>query len=186
MMKNKARPKISVYIATSIDGYIAKKDDGLDWLENFNPPPGEHDEDYGHKEFMLSIDTLVMGKNTYKIASSVDAWPYQGKRVIVLSTTLKSVCEQAELFEGDIITLTKKLHSEGVKHIYADGGITISQFLNAGLIDTIIISIIPVILGSGIPLFSNLFQESWYQLGSSMAYPNGLVQLKYKLMVKPQ
>ncbi len=181
-MNIKARPKISVYIATSIDGYIAKKDDGLDWLENFNPPSDKNDEDYGHNEFMSSIDTLVMGKNTYNIASSVDVWPYPGKRVIVLSSSLKSVCKQAELFDGDIITLTKKLHSEGVKHIYANGGITISQFLNAGLIDTIIISIIPVILGSGILLFSNLFQESWCRLTSSKAYSNGLMQLQYDVV----
>ena len=67
-MNSFVRPKVSVYIATSIDGYIAKKDDGLDWLENFSPPPGDHDEDYGHNEFMSSVDALVMGKNTYKIA----------------------------------------------------------------------------------------------------------------------
>lgn len=179
-----ARPKVSIYIATSIDGYIAKKDDGLDWLENFSPPADNLNEDYEHQEFMSTIDTLVMGKNTYKIASSVDEWPYQGKRVIVLSSTLNSVCKQAELFNGDIINLTKKLYSEGVKHIYADGGLTISQFLNAGFLDQLIISIIPVILGSGIPLFNNLLQESWCQLISSKAYANGLVQLNYEVVRK--
>src|SRR5580692_10206142 len=80
------RPKISVYIATSIDGFIAKENDELDWLENINPP-GCH-EDYGFKEFLSTIDTLVMGRGTYKIASSVEKWPYRGKRVVVLSKTL--------------------------------------------------------------------------------------------------
>jgi len=179
-MKNNNRPKISLYIATSMDGYIAKKDDGLDWLENFAPPQDNPDEDYGHAAYMADIDTLVMGKNTYKIASSVEVWPYPGKRVIVLSTSLTSVCKHAELFSGDVVSLTSKLYSEGAKHIYVDGGHTISQFLNAGLMDKMIISIIPVILGSGIPLFQNLLHESWCQLISTKSYKNGLVQLEYQ------
>ncbi|MCD6046789.1 MAG: RibD C-terminal protein [Gammaproteobacteria bacterium] len=180
-MPNLQRPKVSIYIATSIDGFIAKKDHSLDWLERFKPPPDNQNEDYGYQKFMASVDTLVMGKNTYKIASSVDEWPYQGKRVIVLSSTLRSVCKQAELFAGDIVHLIKKLHTENVKHIYADGGITISQFFNAGFIDSMTISRIPVILGSGIPLFSNLLHESWCQLVSSNIYINGLAQLTYEL-----
>lgn len=178
---NKLRPTISVYIATSIDGYIAKKEDGLDWLETFSPPLDNPHEDYGHKKFMSTIDALVMGRGTYKIASSVEIWPYPGKRVIVLSSTLTSVCKEAELFSGNIIPLVEKLYKEGVKHIYVDGGVTISQFMNARMIDHITLSIIPVILGSGIPIFSNILHESWCQLISSKAYSNGLVQLQYTL-----
>ena len=181
-MNNKLRPKMSVYIATSIDGYIARKNDGLDWLENFNPPPESPDEDYGFKKFLASVDALVMGKNTYKIASSVDTWPYQEKRVIVLSSTLSSVCDRAEIYAGDIVHLIKKLYSEGIKHIYVDGGKTISQFLNEGLIDELIISIIPVILGSGIPLFNHIPHESWCHLVSSQAYSNGFMQLRYEVV----
>lgn len=176
------RPKISVYIATSIDGYIAKKDDGLDWLETFSPPPETPNEDYGFKKFLNQIDALVMGKNTYKIASSANIWPYEGKRVIVLSSTLSSVCDKAEIYAGDIQHLIKKLWMEGIKYIYVDGGKTISQFLNAGLIDKLIISLIPIILGSGIPLFNNILKESWCRLISSQSYSNGLIQTRYEIL----
>jgi len=105
---------------------------------------------------------------------------YEGKRVIVLSSTLTSVCKQAELFKGEITQLIKELHSDGIKHIYVDGGATISQFLNMGLIDQLIISIIPVVLGSGIPLFSKINDDKWCRLISSQVFSNGLVQLKYE------
>jgi dihydrofolate reductase len=180
-MPNTQRPKVSIYIATSIDGFIARKDNTLNWLEKFYPSTDNQNEDYGYQEFMASIDTLVLGKNTYNFISNVEEWPYQGKRVIVLSAKLTSVCKQAELFNGDIISLVKKLHHENVKHIYADGGITISHFLNANLVDSMTISLIPIILGSGVPLFNNILHESWCQLVSSNTYANGLVQLNYKL-----
>jgi len=178
-MTIKNRPKMSVYIATSIDGYIAKEEDDLDWLTTFSPPDDTPDGDYGFKNFLASTDAIIMGKNTYKIASSVDAWPYQGKRVIVLSSTLSSVRESAELYDGDIIVLVNQLYNDMVRHIYVDGGKTISQFLNLKLIDELIISVIPVILGSGISLFQNIQHESWYRLIASRAYSNGLVQLHY-------
>lgn len=175
------RPKISVFIATSIDGYIAKKNNDLDWLTTFNPPIDEIEEkDCGYSKFLSSVDVLVMGRNSYDVVSSFNPWPYEGKRVIVLSSTLTSVYKQAELFKGEITQLIQKLHNEGIKHIYLDGGATISQFLNKGLVDQLIISIIPVVLGSGIPLFSNINNDKWCRLISSQAFSNGLVQLKYE------
>lgn len=180
-MNTKSKPKMSVYIATSMDGYIARRDDGLDWLENFQPPVDNPHEDYGFKNFLESVDALVMGKNTYKIASTADIWPYQGKRVIVLSSTLNSVCDKAEVYRGCITHLSRQLYAEGIKHIYVDGGKTISQFLNAGLIDELIISIIPVILGSGISLFQNIINDSWCHLVSTKAFSNGLIQLQYTI-----
>lgn len=174
------RPKISVFIATSIDGYIAKKNGDIDWLTQFSPPTSENeDKDCGFSKFFSDVDALIMGRNTYEIVSHFDPWPYEGKRVIVLSSTLTSVCKQAELFNGDITQLINKLHNDGIKHIYIDGGATISQFLNAGLVDELIISIIPVVLGSGIPLFSKINDDKWCQLISSQVYSNGLVQMKY-------
>lgn len=178
---NQRRPKLSVFIATSIDGYIAKKDDGLDWLETFSSPLESPNEDYGFKEFLNQVDALVMGSNTYKIAASANNWPYEGKRVIVLSSTLSSVCDKAEIYSGNLHQLTKKLYSEGIKHIYVDGGKTISQFLNENLVDEIILSIIPVILGTGIPLFNKIQHETWCRLVSTKAYSNGLVQLRYEI-----
>lgn len=150
-----SRPKVSVYIATSIDGYIARKDGNLDWLQHGH----SGDEDYGFKKFINSIDALILGRNTYQVVSSFDEWPYKEKRVIVLSQTLKEVRKEAELFHGALPELLSKLHSENIKHVWVDGGITASKFLEDGLVDELIISVIAMILGSGIPLFSAMNKE---------------------------
>ena len=121
-----------------------------------------------------------MGRGTYKVVSGIEDWPYKGKRVVVLSESLKNVRNDAELYNGNVVNLIEKLHKEGTKHIYVDGGVSISQFISADLIDQIIISIVPVILGKGISLYKNIFNESWYQLLSTQSYSNGLVQLKYQ------
>ncbi len=176
------RPKISVFIATSIDGYIARKNGDIDWLTKFNPPTDEsEDKDCGFSKFFSGIDVLVMGRNTYEVVSHFDPWPYEGKRVVVISSTLQSVCKQAELYKGDIKHLVEKLHADGFKHIYVDGGATISQFLNMGLVDQLIISIIPIVLGSGIQLFSNINDDKWCRLVTTQAFSNGLVQLRYEV-----
>lgn len=182
-MSIQIRPKLSVYIATSIDGYIARKDHSLDWLEHFSPPVENSNEDYGFKNFLETIDTVVMGKNTYKVAESAGpkAWPYGDKRVIVLSKTLSSVYDKAEIYNGDIAKLIDRLHADGIKHIYVDGGNVISQYLNMGLIDELIISIIPIILGSGIHLFNNILSETRCRLITSKFYSNSLIQLKYAI-----
>lgn len=182
-MNIKTRPKISVFIATSLDGYIARKNGDIDWLVKFNPPINtDEDKDCGYSKFYSGIDVLVMGRNSYEVVSSFDPWPYQGKRVVVLSSTLTSVCDQAELFSGDIAHLVEKLHAEDIQHIYVDGGVTVSQFLNADLVDQLIISLIPVILGSGIPLFNKIHHDKWCKLVSSKPYSNGLVQLHYEVI----
>lgn len=182
-MNKNSRPKISVFIATSLDGYIARKNGDIDWLVKFNPPTREdEDKDCGYSKFYSGIDALVMGRNSYEVVSNFDPWPYQGKRVVVLSSTLTSINEHAELFKGDITHLVEKLHADGIKHIYVDGGATVSQFLNVDLVDQMIISLIPVVLGSGIPLFSKINNDKWCRLISSKPYSNGLVQLQYKLI----
>lgn len=174
------RPKTSVFIATSIDGYIARKDGDINWLTTFSPPTNETEEkDCGFAKFYSSIDVLVLGRNSYQTVLNFDPWPYEGKRVIVLSSTLKSVSKKVELFSGDIHQLLKNLQADNVKHVYVDGGVTISRFMNADLIDHLTISIIPVVLGSGIPLFSDIHNDKWWSLKSSQVYSNGLVQLQY-------
>ncbi|MBA3721425.1 MAG: dihydrofolate reductase [Parachlamydiaceae bacterium] len=178
-MTQQDRPKISVYIAMSIDGYIARKDGGLDWLEYGHVG----DEDYGFKKFINSIDALILGRNTYEVVSGFDEWPYNGKRVIVLSHTLKEVRKEAELFCGQISDLVSTLNSEGIKHVWVDGGVTVCKFLEAGLVDEITVSVIAMFLGSGIPLFSEMDKEQTCRLVSSQSYPSGLVQLKYDVVV---
>lgn len=175
--KAQHRPKISIFIATSIDGYIARQDGSLDWLDRVDG----FDEDYGLRKFMDSIDALILGRKTYEIAASVSDWPYKGKRVVVLSNTLLAVKEDAELFHGDLIPLVSQLHADGIEHIWIDGGVTISQFLEYQMVDSMTLSVIPVILGSGIPLFSVISQEIPCRLISSQQYPSGLVNLNYEL-----
>jgi len=126
------RPKISIYIATSIDGYIARKDGSLDWLDRV----GGFDEDYGFQKLLDSIDAVILGRNTYEIAASVPDWPYKGKRIIVLSESLKTVRDEAELFKGDLTQLAAQLYADGIKHVWIDGGVTISQFLNLQMVDS--------------------------------------------------
>ncbi len=175
--KQFSRPKISIYIASSIDGYIARKDGNLDWLHYGHTG----DEDYGFKKFTSSIDAVVMGRNTYEVVAGFDEWAYKDKRVIVLSNTLAKVRKEAELFSGQLTELLAKLHAENIKHIWIDGGITISRFLEAGLVDDITVSIIAMVLGSGIPLFSTMNREHECSLISTQSYPSGLVQLKYEV-----
>lgn len=171
------RPKISIFIATSIDGYIARKDGNIDWLHYGHTG----DEDYGIKKFISSVDTLILGRNTYQVVAGFEEWPYKGKRVIVLSHTLKAVGEEAELFCGELTDLLSRLHSENVRHIWVDGGVTASKFLEAGLVDELTISIIAMVLGGGIPLFSVMNSEHQCRLISTQSYPSGLVQIKYKV-----
>lgn len=171
-----SRPKISVYIAISIDGYIARKDGGLDWLDRV----GGFNEDYGFQKLLNSIDALIIGRKTYEVATTVPD-PYPGKRVIVLSNSLNYVRKDMELYRGDLTQLASRLHSDGIKHIWIDGGVTISQFLDLQMVDSMTLSVIPVILGSGIPLFNPIGKEHACHLISSQSYPSGLVQLNYEM-----
>jgi GrpB-like predicted nucleotidyltransferase (UPF0157 family)/dihydrofolate reductase len=173
----KKRPKISVYIALSIDGYIARKDDSLDWMDRV----GGFDEDYGFQKLLTSIDSLIIGRKTYQVASTVPD-PYPGKRVVVLSNSLDSVKAGMELYRGDLAKLAEKLYKEGFKHIWVDGGSTISQFLSLQLVDEMTLSIIPIVLGSGIPLFHVMEKEIPCRLLSSQSYPSGLVQQHYEII----
>lgn len=171
------RPKISIYIAISIDGYIARKDGGLDWLDRV----GGFDEDYGFQKLLNSIDALIIGRKTYEVATTVPD-PYPGKRVVVLSNSLNCVREDMELFRGDLTLLVSQLHRDGIKHIWIDGGVTISQFLDLEMVDSMTLSVIPVILGAGMPLFNAIGKELSCRLVSSQSYPSGLVQLNYEII----
>lgn len=177
-MVRKKFPKVSVYIASSIDGYIARNDGNLDWL-NYGH---EGDEDYGFKNFYNSIDALILGRKTYEVVSAFEEWPYKGKRVVVLSHSLKNARDEVELFSGDISELLSKMYSEDIRHVWVDGGITASNFIKAGFVDELTISIIAMVLGSGIPLFSDNIREHKCRLITHQSYHSGLVQLKYALV----
>lgn len=178
--------KASVYIATSLDGFIARENGELDWLPGSDGESDSGGEDYGYHAFMDSVDALVMGRNTFELVLSFGQWSYGNKRVIILSskplqipshlppTVESTLCSPSELVQN--------LSEEGLQHLYIDGGKTIQSFLNAGLIQELIITKIPVLIGSGIPLFGPLDDDKKLRHVESLTYENGFVQSKYEVM----
>lgn len=170
----------SVFIATSLDGFIAREDGAVDWL----PPFG--DEDYGYTAFMNTIDALVMGRKTFETVLAFGGpWQYGKKPVIVLTTqpSLASAPEGAicEAMSGTPREIVSRLADRGMKHLYVDGGVTIQRFLDAGLIRRMIITRVPVLLGGGIPLFGPLQHDIHFKHVATHAYLDGLVESEYLL-----
>lgn len=176
--------KASVFIATSQDGFIARPDGSIDWLNEANAvvPSGE---DCGYAEFMKSVDVLVMGRNTLEMVLTFEAWPYEDKKVVVLSSkpliiparlpsTVSASSESPEV-------LVERLSAEGAQRLYVDGGKTIQRFLAAGLIDDITITLIPVLLGQGRPLFGPIENDITLALMATRTFEFGFVQVKYRV-----
>jgi dihydrofolate reductase len=169
--------KASVFIATSVDGFIARPDDGLDWLPD-NPEP------HGYEEFYATIDALVMGRKTFDVVAKFGTWPYGPKPVIVLSTTMSKPGipnANVEVMAGTPNEIVRRLAQRGMRHLYIDGGETIQGFLEAGLIQRMVITRIPVLLGSGVPLFGTLSRDIRLQHVATRAYPSGMVQTEYAI-----
>ena len=168
-----------VYIATSLDGFIATSNGGIDWLNNI---PNLDQNDYGYSDFIKKIDAIVMGKNTFQKVLSFNKWPYD-KFVFVLSNSLKelpkNITENAEIINGDIKKLMKKLTQRGFNNLYVDGGGAIRSFLKEDLIDEIIITRVPILLGDGIPLFNKLDQKLKFKHKKTNIYNNSLVKSHY-------
>ena len=146
-----------VYVGTSLDGYIADRKGGLDWLESI---PNPESSDLGWVDFLEGIDAIVMGRNTFETVLGFGGeWPYP-KKVFVLSSTLRTLPEGAPenvaLINASPAEVVKHLQAKGYRNLYIDGGLTIRRFLAEDLIDEIIISRLPILLGGGIPLFGDL------------------------------
>ena len=170
-----------VYIATSLDGYIADKNDGLDWLQSI---PNPDNLDFGWSKFMDSIDAVVMGRTTFeKVCSFNCPWPYS-KPVFVLSNFLKTIPKEyedkVELINGPLSNILKTIHQKGYLSLYIDGGTTINNFLKEDLIDEIIITIIPILLGEGIPLFRQLPKALDFEHVKTEVFLNAIVQNHYR------
>ncbi|MFN0304007.1 MAG: dihydrofolate reductase family protein [Burkholderiales bacterium] len=174
-----------MFIATSLDGFVSRSDGSIDWLHAANAvvPQGE---DCGYAAFMSTIDGLVMGRNTFEQAMSFEEWPYGSTPVVVLSHTLRSLPRPTpstvSLVADLPAVLVKRLAEQGHRHLYIDGGLTIQSFLAAGLIAEMTITVIPILLGAGKPLFGSLHGDVHLELLSSEAYPFGFVQNKYRLI----
>ncbi|MGK0289387.1 MAG: dihydrofolate reductase [bacterium] len=177
------KTKLSVYIATSLDGFIARKDGNLDWLSENDQSQSK--EDYGFQPFMDSIDAIVMGRNTFETVLLSGEWPYKNKPVIVLSSKpVKIPTKRTDTVEGSSLPLKELLQQlveRGLKNLYIDGGKTIQGFLQEGLINQITITRIPILLGSGIPLFANLNQDIHVEHLETCTFPTGFVQSTYQV-----
>lgn len=175
----------SVFIATSLDGYIADKDGGIDWLHSI---PNPNQIDMGYNEFMSTIDALVMGRTTFETVCSFDMeWPYS-QPVFVLSNSLKEIPtdyqDKVFLVKGSLSNVLEQIHGKGYHQLYIDGGMTIQNFLKEGLIDEMIITTIPILLGGGYPLFSDLDTPQNFELVHSKIYLSNVVQNYYKRKIK--
>lgn len=168
--------KASVFIGTSLDGFIARANGEYDFL-----PPGGG-EPHGYEEFMATVDALVIGRKTFETVLALDAWPYGEKPVFVLSTRLLApapVGAVVERMSGTPDEIVSQLAARGIRHIYVDGGITIQRFLQAGLIQRLIITRVPVLIGGGIPLFGAVSCDILLRHVGTRQYASGLVQSEY-------
>jgi dihydrofolate reductase len=168
--------KASVFIGTSLDGFIARANGDLDWL-----PPGGG-EPHGYEEFMATVDALVIGRKTFETVLAFDTWPYGEKPVFVLSTRTLGPAPLGAVVErmsGDPAEIVSQLDARGIRHIYVDGGITIQRFLQAGLIQRLTITRVPVLIGAGIPLFGALEHDIVLRHIATRHYASGLVQSEY-------
>ncbi|AZB72990.1 dihydrofolate reductase family protein [Synechococcus elongatus] len=162
-----------LFIATSLDGYIARLDEGIDWLFD--------DADYGYSNFYAQVDTVLMGRKTYDLSIRLSNDPYPGCKTYVFSRSLASVADPAvTVVQGNPGDLVTQLQQQPGRHLWlVGGGQLVQQCLAADCLDQLIISIHPILLGSGIPLFSSGFPERHWQLIKTQAFPSGLVQCTY-------
>jgi dihydrofolate reductase len=171
--------KASVFVGVSVDGFMARLDGALDFL----PPDGG--EPHGYTEFMASVDALLIGRKTYETVLGFDGWPYGDKPVFVLSTRdlaphpANAIVEHVKGSPADVLSA---LAGRGIRHVYVDGGMTIQGFLNAGLVQRLIITRVPVLIGTGISLFGPVTRDIPLKHVATMHYPSGLVQSEYEVV----
>jgi dihydrofolate reductase len=170
---------VSVFIGTSVDGFIARPNGNLDFL------PVGGGEPHGYLEFMAGVDALVIGRNTFETVLAFPTWPYGDKRVVVLSSgpldfsaVRGGVVEQMAGTPAEIVS---KLAASGAHHLYVDGGITIQGFLREGMVQRLIITRVPVLIGEGIPLFGALPHDIRLRHVATQHYPSGLVKTEYEV-----
>jgi dihydrofolate reductase len=171
--------RASVFVGTSLDGFIARPNGDFDFL------PEGGGEPHGYDEFIAGIDAIVMGRNTYEVVLRFPVWPYGDKRVVVLSSRpidLSAVMgAKIEQMAGSPAEIVERLAASGAEHLYIDGGITVQGFLRAGLIRSIVITRVPVLIGEGIPLFGSLAGDLKLSHVATRQYPSGLVQSEYEV-----
>ena len=171
----------TVYIATSIDGYIAREDGTIDWLMEL---PNPNNSDYGFSVFLERIDGIIMGRKSFETVLGFNEWPYaKPVPVFVLSNSLVELpgklSVKVEIVKGELKRIIESLRDRGINNLYIDGGKTIQSFLNEDLIDEMIITRVPILLGSGIPLFGKNNLELKFEHVETEVHNNVLVRSKY-------
>lgn len=193
MTADPTTPRGSVFIATSVDGFIARPDGDLDWLTGrpAEEETGQHDpdEDFGYGAFMDTVDALVMGRGTFDVVQGFAGdWPYP-KPVYVWTSHPDDIAprEGADVrpLSGSLDEVLRRLRADGVEQVYVDGGDTIRQWLAAGLVDRMTISTVPVLIGEGIPLFGGTGPDIQLELASCETFPGGMVQRTYLVRSSP-
>lgn len=170
-----------VFIATSLDGFIARPNGEIDWL----PVPQDGDaEDYGYHAFIDGVDAIVMGRHSYEKVLSFGQWPYNKPVVVLSSRNLQvapALADRIVVMAGDPSAVVQQCVARGWQSLYVDGGVTIQRFLAAGLVDRLIVTRVPVLLGEGLPLFGPLPADLPLTHVRTQAYANGLVQSEYRV-----
>jgi dihydrofolate reductase len=171
--------KLSVFCGVSVDGFLARPNDALDFLDAGGQEP------HGFEEFFASTDVMVIGRKTFEVVLGFGTWPYGKKPVVVLSSQpldFSSIQDGVvEQMSGEPAEIVTRLKARGFQHAYIDGGITIQRFLAAGLIDRLIVTRVPVLIGAGIPLFGPLPHDISLRHIATRSYKGGLVQTEYEI-----
>lgn len=170
--------KASVFVGTSLDGFIARRNGHLDFL------PEGGGEPHGYEEFIATVDALVIGRNTFEAVLTYESWPYGSRSVFVLSTRPLSGIPSGAVVErmsGAPVEIVSQLATRGIRHIYVDGGVTIQRFLQAGLIQRLFITRVPVLIGTGVPLFGTLQRDIVLRHIETRQYVSGLVRSEYEI-----
>lgn len=168
---------VILFIAASLDGYIAGPDDDLSWMFT--------DADFGFSDFYSDVDTLIMGRGTYEVVRSYLDWPYPDKRVIVVSRNPDNEADTplTEIYSDDLADLITRLNAECARKIWlVGGGELVRSFLKRDLLDEITVSMHPILLGNGVSLFPGGFPRTMLMLKDMQAFEGGLVQLNYHVM----
>ncbi len=170
-----ARPRTSTFVGVSLDGFLARPDGSLDWL---TPYEGH---EHGYTAFFASIDTLVIGRKTYDFVQTMSAWPYGDRRCVVMTHRAIASAHGERAYAGEPAALLAELEAEGARHVYVDGGAVIRAFLAAGLLDELTLTIVPCLIGEGLPLFGGVALESGLVLAEVKSFGDRLAQLHYRI-----
>lgn len=183
-MPTSPRPECAIFVGVSLDGFIARPNGDLDWLMGEG---GGDSAEYGYNEFIAGIDAIVMGRKTFEKVLTLDKWYYGSKRLVVLShqpldfSIARARGGVVEQMAGSPKEITAQLAASGASRLYVDGGITIQEFLRAGLIQRFILSRLPILIGEGIPLFGPLPHDIRLHHVATRTFSGGMVQCEYRL-----